>query len=205
MYKIYINEKPVFICSNEEFPNIQKLGYTTINEGDKIFFNNIFLEDLKNKSGLVVISNDAKQTFNHFSESLKYIEAAGGLIFNTDKTKILFIYRRNKWDLPKGKVDDGESIKKAAWREVAEECGLKSHRIEDHLLDTFHIYHFKEEWVLKKTYWYLMSAEEEKLIPQIEEDITMAEWVPVEDIMKVVEKETYPTILDILQELGIRN
>lgn len=205
MYKIYINEKPVFICTKEEFPNIENLGYPTINEVDRIIFNTIFLENLENKLGLVLISNNSEETFKQFSESLKIIEAAGGLIFNTERTKILFIYRRNKWDLPKGKIDEGESIKKAAWREVAEECGLTTHKIEDHLIDTFHIYFFKEKWVLKKTYWYIMSAEEEKLVPQVEEDITMAEWIPIDKTLKVISEGTYPTILDILEEVGIRD
>lgn len=203
MYKIYINEKPVYICSKQEFPNIEKLGYPTINEVDSIFFNTNFVENLENKLGLVLISNNTDETFKRFSESLKIIEAAGGLIFNSERTKILFIYRRNKWDLPKGKIDDGESIKKAAWREVAEECGLSTHRIEEHLMDTYHIYFFKEKYVLKKTYWYIMSAEEEKLIPQAEEGITKAEWIPVGEALKLIAEETYPTILDLLVEIGL--
>jgi 8-oxo-dGTP pyrophosphatase MutT (NUDIX family) len=203
MYKIYINEKPVFICSAQEFPNIEKLGYPTINEVDSVFFNTNFRKNLENKIGLVLISNDTDETFKRFSESLKIIEAAGGLIFNSDRTKILFIYRRNKWDLPKGKIDDGESIKKAAWREVAEECGLTSHRIEEHLIDTYHIYLLKEKWILKKSYWYIMSAEEEKLVPQLEEDITKAEWIPISEIMDLIKEETYPTIVDILSEIGL--
>jgi ADP-ribose pyrophosphatase YjhB (NUDIX family) len=108
------------------------------------------------------------------------------------------IYRRGKWDLPKGKIDEGESIKKAAWREVAEECGLKTHRIEDHYTDTYHIYEHKGKLILKRTYWYLMSAEEEVLTPQAEEDITKAEWIPVEEIESTIKEETYPMILSIV-------
>jgi ADP-ribose pyrophosphatase YjhB (NUDIX family) len=203
MYKIYINEKPVFICSKEEFPNIKNNTYHTINEGDKLFFNNNLFELLENNSGLIFISEHPDHLYKHFSESLFIIEAAGGVIFNPDRTKILFIYRRGKWDLPKGKIDEGESIKKAAWREVEEECGIKTHQIEDHLLDTFHIYQLKSKWVLKKSYWFVMTAEEEKLTPQAEEGITKAEWIAIGDIMKLIEGETYPTILDLLEELDI--
>ena len=203
MYKIYINEKPVFICSKEEFPNIKNNTYYTINEGDKLFFNNNLFELLENNSGLIFISTNTEHLFKHFSESLFIIEAAGGVIFNPERTKILFIYRRGKWDLPKGKIDEGESIKKAAWREVEEECGIKTHQIEDHLLDTFHIYQLKSKWILKKSYWFVMTSEEEKLTPQAEEGITKAEWIAIGDIMTLIEGETYPTIKDLLEELGI--
>jgi len=198
MYKIYINEKPVFIASKQEFPNILNKGYHVINEGDKLFFNNNIFELLENHLGLIFISEHAEHLFQHFSESLKLIEAAGGIIINPDRSKILFIYRRNKWDLPKGKIDEGESVRKAAWREVAEECGISTHIIDEHLCDTYHIYSHKDKWILKKTYWFIMSADEEKLTPQAEEDITKAEWISIDEIRNVISAETYPMILDIV-------
>lgn len=198
MYKIYINEKPFIICSLDEFPNINTNSYLIIKEDDSVAFNEDFLHKLNIENGIILPSTDPNSCFQNFTKSFKLIEAAGGLIFNTERNKILFIYRRSKWDLPKGKIDEGESIKKAAWREVAEECGLKTHRIEDHLCDTFHIYFFKNKWILKKTYWYVMTAEEEKLIPQAEEDITKAEWIPIAEVMGRIKGETYPMIFDIL-------
>lgn len=197
MYKIYINEKPVIICSGEEFLNIKNESYFVSYEPDTLSFHNA-LQKIITEKGLVLVSNDTESTFLHFIKNLKIIEAAGGLILNPDRTKILFIYRRAKWDLPKGKIDEGESIKMAAWREVAEECGIKTHKIEDHLADTYHIYEHKERLILKKTYWYLMSAEEEMLVPQAEEDITKAEWIPVEEVINIIKGETYPMILDLL-------
>lgn len=197
MYKIYINEKPLIICSEQEFPNIQNNSYSISYESDRLSFNDL-LKKFSTNNGLILVSNDVENTFLHFSKNLNLIEAAGGLIFNSERTKILFIYRRGKWDLPKGKIDEGESIKKAAWREVAEECGLKTHRIEDHLCDTYHVYEHKGKLILKKTYWYIMSAEEEVLIPQAEEDITKAEWMGVQGAIEYVRGETYPMILDLL-------
>lgn len=205
MYKIYINEKPVFIATKEEFPNIENNSYHVINEGDKLFFNNNIFELLENHLGLIFISEHTEHLFQHFSESLKLIEAAGGIIINPNRNKILFIYRRNKWDLPKGKIDEGESVRKAAWREVAEECGISTHLIDEHLCDTYHIYAHKDKWILKKTYWFIMSAEEEKLTPQAEEDITKAEWIPIDKIYDVISEETYPMILDLLRLLEINN
>ncbi len=197
MYKIYINDKPLIICSEEEFPNIKNDSYLVNYELDINSFHTI-LQKLNTEKGLIIQTNDTESAFLHFSKNLVLIEAAGGLILNNERTKILLIYRRGKWDLPKGKIDEGESIKKAAWREVAEECGLTTHRIEEHLTDTYHIYEHKEKLILKKTYWYLMSAEEEILVPQAEEDITKAEWVRVQDAIVYVKEETYPMILDLL-------
>ena len=53
---------------------------------------------------------------------------AGGLVINNN-SKVLFIYRKNKWDLPKGKLDDGENLEEAAIREVVEETGLDSNKL----------------------------------------------------------------------------
>jgi len=197
MYKIYINEEPLIICSEQEFPNIQNNSYSISYESDRLSFNEL-LKKFSTDNGLILVSNDVENTFLHFSKNLTLIEAAGGLIFNTERTKILMIYRRGKWDLPKGKIDEAESIKKAAWREVAEECGLKTHRIEDHLCDTYHVYEHKGKLILKKTYWYIMTAEEEVLTPQAEEDITKAIWIPIEEIENTIKEETYPLILSIV-------
>jgi ADP-ribose pyrophosphatase YjhB (NUDIX family) len=197
MYKIYINEKPLIICSEEEFPNIQNKSYLVSYESDSHTFQDL-LKKFSTENGLIIVTNEVESTFLHFSKNLTLIEAAGGLIFNTERSKILFIYRRGKWDLPKGKIDEGESIKKAAWREVAEECGLKTHRIEDHLCDTYHIYEHKGKLILKKTYWYIMSAEEETLIPQAEEDITKAEWIPTTIAYETIKGKSYAMIEEML-------
>jgi ADP-ribose pyrophosphatase YjhB (NUDIX family) len=197
MYKIYINEKPLIICSEQEFPNIQNNSYSISYESDRLSINEL-LKKFSTDNGLILVSNDVENTFLHFSKNLTLIEAAGVLIFNTERTKILMIYRRGKWDLPKGKIDEGESIKKAAWREVAEECGLKTHRIEDHYTDTYHIYEHKEKLILKKTYWYVMSAEEEILTPQAEEDITKAEWISSSIALDTIKGQTYMMIEDLL-------
>ncbi len=197
MYKIYINEKPLIICSEQEFPNIQNNSYSISYESDRLSFNEL-LKKFSTDNGLILVSNDVENTFLHFSKNLTLIEAAGGLIFNTERTKILMIYRRGKWDLPKGKIDEAESIKKAAWREVAEECGLKTHRIEDHLCDTYHVYEHKGKLILKKTYWYIMTAEEEVLTPQAEEDITKAEWISSSIALDTIKGQTYMMIEDLL-------
>ncbi|HJN05736.1 MAG TPA: NUDIX domain-containing protein [Bacteroidales bacterium] len=115
--------------------------------------------------------------FNEISNHFRYIEAAGGVVINSEK-EFLLIKRFGIWDLPKGKIEKRESVKDAAIREVCEETGLSHVEIVKPLQDTFHIYKQKEKWYLKKTHWFLMRTEDTfELIPQVEEDISEALWM----------------------------
>lgn len=144
-------------------------------------------------SKLVAYHPDPKTLFHEWCENLKVIEAAGGLVRN-NQGEYLFIFRKGCWDLPKGKIDKGESIKEAAVREVMEECGIKAPTISDELLTTYHIYELKGKQVLKPTYWFAMDLDENpELTPQLEEDITEAKWIPAEQIPSLMEN-TYPNI-----------
>ncbi|MFW5658421.1 MAG: NUDIX hydrolase [Bacteroidota bacterium] len=112
----------------------------------------------------------------------RLIEAAGGLVLNAHN-ELLMIHRRGRWDLPKGKIDPGESVETAAVREVAEETGLAGANLGAAYRNTYHIYQIKSEWVLKPTYWFEMSIEgRPELTPQEEEDITACEWVPLNQV-----------------------
>ncbi len=109
----------------------------------------------------------------------------------------LFIFRRGKWDLPKGKLDPGETIEEAAVREVQEECGIHHLQLGKKLCETFHIYYEKKKQYLKHSYWFAMQTEERKLAPQTEEDITDIRWIAKEDFA-LVKANTFPSILDVL-------
>ncbi|MFS8083044.1 MAG: NUDIX hydrolase [Ginsengibacter sp.] len=133
---------------------------------------------------------------------MKKIIAAGGLIVN-DKHELLMIFRRGKWDLPKGKLDEGESIEDCALREVKEETGLQNVKLENLLGLTFHEYFntYTNENVIKETHWYKMHATaDQPLIPQTEEDIEIIEWVDAKDVMQKL-GNTYPNILEIVNKL----
>ena len=135
--------------------------------------------------------------FEELKSQFKYIEAAGGLI--EQNKKYLFIYRLNKWDLPKGKIDKGESPKQAAIRECEEECAITGLEIINELPSTYHIYPYKGTYALKTTYWFLMkSGFAGKLIPQTEENIEKVEWLDETAIKNEVTKNTYPSVLDLI-------
>ncbi|CAN5339829.1 NUDIX domain-containing protein [soil metagenome] len=122
----------------------------------------------------------------------KVIFAAGGLVKNPEG-KYLFIHRLDKWDLPKGKVEHGESMDTAALREVEEETGLQNITLGSLLIKTFHTYPHKGHQVIKETHWYAMTAPEQPLTPQAEEDITQALWIKPAELDRVL-ADTYGNI-----------
>jgi len=127
------------------------------------------------------------------------IIAAGGLVLNESK-ELLMIFRRGKWDLPKGKLDEGESIAECAVREVKEETGLKTVTLGNAIGITKHEYFdaYMDKEVVKESHWYEMFASEnETLIAQSEEDITAIEWVNLANINDKL-SNSYSTIIEII-------
>ena len=127
----------------------------------------------------------------------KLINAAGGVVKN-NKGEILFIFRMGKWDLPKGKIEKGESIEKAAIREVEEECGIGKIKITGKLNPTYHVYELKGKEIIKKTYWFSMKTSDNSIPKaQLEENISEVCWIKKKDI-KTLLKNTYPSIADVV-------
>jgi len=153
------------------------------------------------KEDIYIFCQNLTENFKEFSTHFIFIEAAGGLI-NNDKGEYLFIYRHNKWDLPKGKLEKNEVPEKAAVRECQEECGLKKITLNNFLLNTYHIYAFKKGWALKKTYWYRMLCNETNLVPQLEESITEVAWKSKIEIPAML-NNTYYNIIDVLDEANL--
>lgn len=133
----------------------------------------------------------------------RLIDAAGGVTHN-EKEELLMIFRRGKWDLPKGKLDEGEKIDDCALREVAEETGLQHLVLEDKICDTYHIYVQNSEEFLKRTAWYKMrGTSADQLKPQKEENILEAVWVSQNGLAPYVAK-TYEAIRDVLRAAGYK-
>ncbi len=129
------------------------------------------------------------------------IKAGGGLVTN-ELGEVLFIFRRGKWDLPKGKLDPGESLESCAIREVKEETGIGVLEMIRFLLVTKHEYAERGQNFLKETHWWLMKTiGNQPLTPQTEEDITGIRWIGSDDF-KIVIQNTYSNILDVLRAAG---
>lgn len=133
----------------------------------------------------------------------KIIKAGGGLVRN-EEGELLLIFRRGKWDLPKGKLDEGETIEACAIREVEEETGVKHLALGELISVTWHEYFDKwlGEEVIKETHWFRMDvAGVPALVPQTEEDITAIEWTKKSDLPQRMD-QSYITIIDVLEESG---
>ena len=133
------------------------------------------------------------------------IIAAGGLVTNP-QGQILWIFRRGFWDLPKGKLDEGETIQTCAVREVEEETGIKNIRLHELLKFTNHTYfdtHLNQE-VVKRTYWFHMTIPtEQKGIPQATEDIEKIEWHSLATAKHCLE-QTYPSIIEVIEAYRLK-
>ncbi len=121
---------------------------------------------------------------------LPLIESAGGLVCNDDNC-ILLMFKRGKWDLPKGRVDDDERTV-AALREVHEETGLTFKKLEitGKLVPTWHTTRHGNTKYLKKTHWYQMRyhGHFDDVSPQVEEGIIECRWVHLSDLGKYQDK-----------------
>lgn len=157
------------------------------------------LENLKENQDLNLICTDLEKIWASFLQHYTIIDAAGGVVRNS-LSQLLMIYRLGKWDLPKGKIEEGEAIKEAAIREVEEECGMSDLQILRALPNTYHTYYLKGERILKRTYWFEMqSSYEGVLTPQIEEDIQQVKWVELNDISSYM-NDSYSSIKDLLED-----
>lgn len=142
----------------------------------------------------VLIQSNTKLFLEQLSTQLKTIQAGGGIVINHRK-EVLFIYRRGKWDFPKGKQDPGESMEACALREVREETGIENLYLEGFIDLSYHIY-FEEELIFKTTWWYHMSSSDTYVSPQLEEGITKVKWIHRNNIGFQLNK-TYQSIRDL--------
>jgi 8-oxo-dGTP pyrophosphatase MutT (NUDIX family) len=195
-YNIYINDKSLIIGNSL---SLTTQVYQQIDaEGFDFEF---FYQSLKNSpfSTFYLETFDVEKTFKGIKNSLRVIEAAGGLVKNEEE-KFLFIKRNGKWDLPKGKLEPKETKKNAAVREVEEECGIQIKKLGKKLLKTYHVYEIKGKVVLKISHWYAMEAKgNQKLVPQAEEGITEVKWFPKKDF-NIIRSNTYANILDVISD-----
>jgi 8-oxo-dGTP pyrophosphatase MutT (NUDIX family) len=135
---------------------------------------------------------------------MKTVPAAGGIVVN-EKDEILIIYRRSKWDLPKGHLDKGETFEDCALREVKEETGLKKLSLGKYIGTTTHEYYDNVLGceVIKETRWFEMKTiSTERFSPQAEESIEWIKWVSRNELGNYL-KNSYPNIVEIMRHAGL--
>ena len=191
MYKVFVNRLIINLTSDKEFLNDTKtylLSSISITE---------IIKKLKIHDEVFLYYPDKKKLLKEFKEKLVTIKATGGIVTNK-KNQILFIYRKGKWDLPKGKMEKNESKKESALREVIEETGVKKLKIINFFSTTFHLIKVKREYFLKETHWYTMKTKYDgKLKPQKSEGIISAKWKTFDEALEI-KKKTFRNIAIIL-------
>jgi 8-oxo-dGTP pyrophosphatase MutT (NUDIX family) len=147
----------------------------------------------------VFLHKNVDEVLESFKKHYHFIKAAGGVVITPDH-HILMIFRRGRWDLPKGKLDEGEDLESCAIREVKEETGISSVKLKEPLITTYHTYVQQNMHYLKESHWYFMeAANKEKLLPQQEEDIEECRWVPLKDVSKYLD-HTHASIAEVMRE-----
>lgn len=203
MYKVFIDKREVFITNRTEnhLEDSSCLVLNSFSSDTVDFILNLFDSQVGLRRVIIEVSN-VEEVFTQFKSKFKQLPAAGGIVTNREG-KVLFIYRLGKWDLPKGKLEDGETIEQAAVREVEEECAVSNLTIIKKLADTFHVYWMDEQPILKQTYWYEMATDfEGVLVPQVEEGIERVEWLTADEIKAKVYPNTYSSIKELLSVSG---
>lgn len=198
--KIYFGDKPVFLCDA-----IDDTLQEYLHHPDTIYMEEATGPAIKSllheivKPGFhagIVRHTDLKALRKAFWKHFTIVKAGGGLVEN-ETGAVLLIFRRGKWDLPKGKLDPGETIEQCALREVREETGLAA-TLGAFLVTTYHTYNDYGHEVLKESCWYRMhAASASPLVPQTIEDIQEIRWVAREDLAPYL-SNTFPSVRDVL-------
>jgi 8-oxo-dGTP pyrophosphatase MutT (NUDIX family) len=189
MYKVFVKDVPIILSTEKnigkqytsiplKFARFKKL-IKKINEGQLIYVN------------LYHKNEESLEKF--LRKKLPVGEAAGGLVYN-NKREILFIYRNDKWDIPKGGIKKNETHQEAAVREVEEETGIQDLEVKKYLTTTYHVFKRNGKFKLKITYWFEMYSEYDgPFTPQQKEGILKVKWKNFEKTQKALQ-ESYENI-----------
>jgi len=193
MYKVFVNNKPIILTSEISEDKLYKtypLKYVDLPRVIRSF------RRTTNK-GVYLYDKNADKLLKKFLKKFPNVIAGGGKVYN-DKGKVLFIYRNDKWDLPKGKIENKESIEAGAIREVEEETGVKGLKITKPLKTTYHIFKRNGRYKIKITYWFEMKTKYDgKLKPETSEGITKVKWLGKKKQAKALEN-SYANIRELM-------
>lgn len=201
MTKIYFNNKPLLLVTDASQADeyLHRPDTILIDDFEPPAINTMIYEMQQDtyEAG-VFVHKDLEALLEAFRQKFTVLKAAGGFVY-TPEMKVLFIFRRGKWDLPKGKLDENESNSECAIREVKEETGASNIIIQQPLLTTYHTYYQDKQHILKESHWFLMKSSLQELHPQLDEDIEKCEWVNFSELESKL-PGTYALIKDVVEE-----
>lgn len=183
MYKVFVNDKPLFLTNQVQKETDFKLFLL-----ESVDIKKLIVKIFQNKIQKAFLYHpDEKLIMKTLRAKLPVEKAGGGLVYNKDGD-VLFIFRNGKWDLPKGGMEKTETIEETAIREVEEETGVTGLAITEKLQRTYHIFKRNGRYKLKITQWFEMRTKYEG-IPQgqADEGIERVEWVNPKNIKFLLE------------------
>ena len=209
LYKVYFGERSISFINAEGCCAACRADgsvFSSEEAGGECWLQNLAAEFDKaaDEPHITVRCTDTDAAFELFKKGLKVEVAAGGAIFRKPllgRDRLLLFFRRGFWDMPKGHVEEGETLEQCAVREVQEETGLEHLVLGEKVCVTFHTYHMKGSFVLKESHWYRMtSAAREPLKVQTEEDIVKGRWCSPRRARRLL-RHAYPSIRDVAARL----
>ncbi len=195
MYKVFVNDKPLFL-TNE----ISKETDFQLFLLESIDIEQLIIKIFQNKIQKAILYHpDESEIMKTLKAKIPVNKAGGGFVYNK-KGEVLFIFRNGKWDLPKGGIEKGEDIEATAMREVEEETGVNQLRITNKLQKTYHIFKRNGKYKLKITHWFEMQSDFEGTPHgQIEEGIEKVAWLNPEQIKEAL-TNSYENIKLLFEE-----
>lgn len=199
--KIYFNDKPLFLCDE-----VEDALQPYVHHDDTVFIDELNTHSVKSMiheiqaeriHAGVFFHPDLEELKKAFFKKFTLVMAGGGWVEN-ENGEWLMMFRRGKWDLPKGKLDKGESMEQCAIREVKEETGIRNLALIDPLIVTWHSYPEGARLMLKESHWYHMKAPlQQDFVPQHAEGITEIRWVNARDA-GLLSENSYPSVNDVI-------
>ncbi len=130
---------------------------------------------------------------------------AGGIVFRlTEDQKdieILLIQdSKNRWTIPKGHIEPGETAKQTAIREIGEEAGLKSIEALTWLGKIHFKYRRADKLVLMTTQIYLVRALDDNETPTKEKWMNGIKWFKFGDALDAIEYEDIEKLMLIAKK-----
>ncbi len=219
MKTIYVNDIPIFFKPLNNL-KLKKEDFDTYIDGSsgivsKKLYSRVLIYDssintivdllkkmtsfkYKKIYSITITLKDYNSVLKQVKKMFKIVKAAGGVVKNKND-EILFIYRMKKWDLPKGKLDKGETILECAKREVQEET-MVDVECKDKIVSTWHTYTRNKKYVLKKTTWFrMLCLDDSKMKPQKKEKIEKVEWMKKSTIDDIL-LNSYKTLNFVIKE-----
>ncbi len=198
MYRIFHGKHRIYLSKNEEKITRYKPDFVFKKPNRKQIKEALRVSKNSTKPLKILLLGNPDQMLKEVISEFKYKIAAGGIVEN-QQGNILLMKRLGKWDLPKGKLEKGETIEECALREITEETGASGLSVVSSFAETYHTYFRNEKWIIKHTHWYIVNCiDDTTLIPQIEEDIEHVAWVDFNSI-DVLKIDTYPAIRKLLK------